>query len=230
MIMRMKHLLKRSEREAIGDRFGDSPVMDAFHGACLRLGGHGATYALSGEDLFYHCFFSIDELLGRREKDARTYCSYLWDEMHDFIGEKWDAADEADVRLAASTIVDGVAELLVRTGVPRFTAWAGILKKQIEVNPPGANVLMDGAFGEGFGATDQMLVMGELNEYFGNEELWSEEMEGLMDGVAAAEPLRAASGQTNIYNISGNVTNAGCKVGKEVFQSNNAQRLLKMQQ
>ena len=218
MIMRMKHLLKRSEREAIGDEYGESPIMAAFHCACLQLGIRAQKYALSEEDLFYHCFFSIDVLLGRREKEAIAYFSNLWEEMRDFIEEKWDGADEEDVRLAVSTIVDSVAEILVRTGKPRFVNWAGILKRQIEEHHTDANEVMDKAFGKGFDFTDQILVKEKLNEYFGNGRLVSEEAERLMDGVAE-EPLYAkpTAGQTNQYFIMGNVGCAGGTVETQML-------------
>lgn len=212
----MKHLLRKEERAAVGDRYRDDAVFVAFGYPCLELREAAKTCLPAGEDLFYHCFCTVDELLALPDADARAcYCRRLWGELCDNIDERWEQAEEADIRLAAAMIVHGTAELLVRMHRPGLVTLAALLKEQIEHRDRSLNTLLDGIFGRGFGYVDPRRVDAELSSYLASDEPLSEVMEQLMDHAAETSPERRVSGDATSYFIYGNVGCAGGSVGTQ---------------
>lgn len=126
-------LFSKAERDAVEDSFGDELLYGALEGTTHRVMNGAEAFRLHPAELFYQVFFILDRLKGMPPGRQRAYCGdELWAELYDYLlHDRVPSAPEGDVRLAVSTIMQAVAELLVRSDDPRYISTAAAIQYRL---------------------------------------------------------------------------------------------------
>ena len=190
----MKNQFSKNEIKAIEGRYEDNIIYKAFRGPCLHLGQRAKTFFLSPCELFYHCMFTIDSIIGYTDLEARSYCDCLWEDLQLYFNDKLDGAEDADICLAVSSIIQGVVEILVRGENVKYSTAVGLLKRSIEKHDNKINTILDKEFRKGFGYVESRKLKDFITDYFVGSVSISSDIDELLDTVdgdtmSGAEPL-----------------------------------------
>lgn len=188
-------LFRKEERTAVEDRFLDDSLYDALAGATRRVMQQADAFRLHPSELFYHAFLTLDWLKGQTAERQQTHCQEeLWAELDDYLRqEKAVEASDHDIRLTICTIMQAVAELLVRSRECRYIALAAALKRQIAHHLPSASQVLDREFGRSLSHLDGETLAHDLSGYLSGNRLCSDEIDLLLDGLDAATSAKAAT-------------------------------------
>ena len=196
--MKTQHLFCNDDCEAAEDKFGNHIVYRAFRAPCLSIGRETRTFSLHPSDLFYQCFYTVDELKSKTDSEGKGYCTYeLYNELEDYIYRKVSDADDEEVSLAACTILQAVAEFLIHSGSEFYTL-AELVKEKI---PGDISLKLNNLFRQGFRCVDEEEATRFMADYMKSDECLSEEIHALLDEqeeplqVEAESTLRIAEGK-----------------------------------
>ena len=205
-------LFSKAERDAVEDSFGDELLYGALEGTTHRVMNGAEVFRLHPAELFYQVFFILDRLKGMPPGQQRAYCGdELWAELYGYLlHDRVPSAPEGDVRLAVSTIMQAVAELLVRSDAPRYVSTAAAIQYRLvrqagvfyrgagDIANRGACGISAGVagggvdvpslgqeFSTGFRPIDRQELARAVRAYMQGARLYSEEIEQLLDGLEA---------------------------------------------
>ena len=196
--MKTQHLFCNDDCEAVEDKYGNHIVYRAFRAPCLSIGRETRTFSLHPSDLFYQCFYTLDELKSKTANEGKGYCTYeLYNELEDYIYRKVSDTDDEEVRLAVCTILQAVAEFLIHSGSEFYTL-AALVKEKM---PEETSLKLNNLFRQGFRCVNEEEATRFMADYMKSDECLTEEIQALLDEqeeplqVEAESTLRIAEGK-----------------------------------
>lgn len=176
--MKIQHLFCKEECEAVEDDYGNHIVYRAFRAPCLSLGRETRTFSIHPSDLFYQCFYTLDELKSKTASEGKGYCAYeLFNELENYVNRKVSDVDEEEVKLAVCAILQAVAEFLVHSGREFYTL-AELVKEKI---PGEISLKLDNLFRQGFRCVNEEEATRFMVAYMKSNQCLSEEIHALLD-------------------------------------------------
>lgn len=183
--MRTKNLFSKEEREAVEDKYRDNLLYRAFATPSLKISNESNSFALSTADLFYQCFYIIDNLRGLDKDGREAYCQYtLRDELENHLKDKIDDDSGEDIDNAVSLIIQAVAEFFLRSSDNSYLATILILKERIK---PDKSIIMDEHFRHGFKCVNNEEVQNYIIKYLQGDEYLSDDINDIIDVVEKEE-------------------------------------------
>ena len=187
--MKTQHLFCNEDCEAVEDKYGNHIVYRSFRAPCLSLGREARTFSIHPSDLFYQCFYTIDELKSKSANEGEGYCMYeLYNELEDYVYRKVQGADEEEVRLAVCAMLQAIAEFLIHSGNL-------LMAEQLKEQMPGEiSLKLNHLFRQGFRCVDQEEATRFMTGYMKSDQCLSEEIHALLD--EQEEPPKAEAEST----------------------------------
>ena len=128
----MKNRLRRSEREAIGNEYGDNAIYLALKNPCEHFRSQMAKFRLSAEETFWECLAVLDDIK-EDEGMAKFKMEHLWDRIYnDFKDLSEDGTEEEELELAVSEVVFCACMCLMMTERPLHNTLAMKLMMQMD--------------------------------------------------------------------------------------------------
>lgn len=147
----------------------------------MNVANHSQGFALSAADLFYQCFYVIDELKEKNSKERNAYCQYaLREELNNYFENEAEEANCDDINNAIFLVLQSVAEFYLRSDNNAFLSTVSILKERIDNNK---SQQMDTLFRHGFKCVDANEVQTFICEYLKSEESISDKIHNLIKGL-----------------------------------------------
>ena len=186
--MQRIQLFAQEERQGIENRYEGSNLYEYLRGAFHRMGSHAVVLGLHPTEGFYHVMCTVDFLRSMDRRNALIYChNELTGDLEGYFREHTPALPDEDKRLAVSTILQGTAELLLRSGQPQWTSIAGALKLQVEKTAPELVSELNLEFSRGFRYYSDEEVAGCIGEYLDGESVISLEIDAMLESISVEE-------------------------------------------
>lgn len=179
--MKMKHLFRKEEREAVEDKFCDELVYEALRVPSQALMNEAQTIALYPSELYYHVMFTIDCIRLKTLVMAQKYCDKaLWDEILSYINDKTEDCDQDEINRLVGMILYGTAMVLIWSNKPKYTSIVGALMKQVELHAPDYTDKMSKKFNDGFSIPDADALRQWISDYLDSKRQISYEIDELL--------------------------------------------------
>lgn len=178
--MKIQHLFCKEECIAIEDKYGSHIIYRAFRSPCLTIANESKTFSLHPSDLFYQCFYAIDELKSKSSGEQLGYCKYeLRADLYAHILEKTENVDAGELELAVCMIMQVVAEWLIRCN-NKYLALVWVMKEQMNKE---VSLNLNDLFRRGFQCVDEKETIGFMNLYMTNDDCISEDVHTLLGAI-----------------------------------------------
>ena len=182
--MKMKHLFRKEEREAVEDKFRDELIYEALQVPCQALMNEAQTFALHPSELFYHVLFTIDDIKSRSILEAQRYCDKaMWDDILSDIRDKAEECNQEEIAHVVGLILFGTAMILIWSGKHVYTSNIGALMKHVEEHVPNYASKMSNKFDDGFSIPDANALQLSISDYLESERQLSNEIEVILDSI-----------------------------------------------
>ena len=182
--MKMKHLFRREEREAVEDKFSDELLYEAIQVPCQALMNEAQTIALHPSELYYHVMFTVDYIKFRKLVWAQNYCDKaIWDDILSDMRDKTEDCDQDEIKLVVGMILYGTAMFLIWSGKSKYTSVIGLLMKQVESHLPDYTDKISKKFNDGFSIPDADALRQSISDYLESEREISVEIEDVIDKI-----------------------------------------------
>ena len=179
--MKMKHLFRKEEREAVEDKFCDELVYEALRVPSQALMSEAQTIALYPSELYYHVMFTIDYIGMKTLVEAKKYCDKaLWNEILSDIHDKTEDCDQEEVNRLVGMILYGTAMVLIWSNKSKYTSIIGVLMRQVELHVPDYTDKMSKKFNDGFSIPDPDALRQSISDYLDSKRQISTEIDDLL--------------------------------------------------
>lgn len=206
--MKMKHLFRKEEREAVEDKFRDELIYEVLQVPCQALMNEAQTLALHPSELFYHVLFTIDDIRSRSIVEAQRYCDKaMWDDILSDIRDKADDCNLEEICRVVGLIIYGTAMLLIWSDKLEYTSIIGSLMRQLEEHVPNYTNIMSKKYNDGFSIPDANALRQSISNYLGSERQISTEIGVIMDLIPQTSYNKPGTeDQSTIYLAKGKET------------------------
>lgn len=177
------NLFSPEERDAVEDKYGDTPPYAMAENVCRRCLADRHTFTLHPSELFYLVFYVIDTLRGKTPKDARRFADNCYAEHVDYLRhDKQTGASDADLHAAVVAVLHTTVQWVLDSGARRWLWVASSLEAQVARRHEVDLVAFVGAFA---GCVD---VEGDerrlfMNRYMTATSLISQEINDMLDAM-----------------------------------------------
>lgn len=198
------NLFSPKERDAVEDKYCDTPVYEMAEDVCSRCLAGCRTFALHASELLYLAFYIIDTIRGSDPKRARRFADRCYDDNWAYLRhDKQTGASDEDLHTVVTVTLHTAVQWMLDSGHGEWTWAARLLEQQIAERYGEGLVDMALGFGECAYREDEEQRHQFMQHYMENTTLISQEIDDLLDALANVA-VNNDDGK-KIYNVHGDL-------------------------
>lgn len=215
------NLFSQKERDAVEDKFHDTPVYDMAEDVCYNCFAHCRTFALHPSELLYLAFYVIDTLRGCEPRRAQKFADRCYNDNITYLRhDKQTGASDDDLHTAVTATLHTAVQWMLDSRQGGWRRVVNSLERQIATLHGDGLVELARGFEEclqGGGERERQLFM---REYMQGTTLVSQVIDDLLDELKAAghatNPIVYGNlvMEQHVEHQIGNVANGG--VGMQI--------------
>lgn len=198
------NLFSPKERDAVEDKFCDTPVYEMAEDVCRRCLASCSTFALHASELLYLAFYIIDTIRGSDPKHARRFVDRCYDDHMAYLRhDKQTGASEKDLHMVVTITLHTTVQWMLDSGQSGWMWVARSLEQQIAERHGAGLVDIACSFAE---CTDEEYDENRrqyMQRYMNDTALISEEIDNMLD--ALADVAANNDDGKKIYNVRGDL-------------------------
>lgn len=198
------NLFSPKERDAVEDKYCDTPVYEMAEDVCSRCLVSCRTFALHASELLYLAFYIIDTIRGSDPKRARRFADRCYDDNMNYLRhDKQTGASDEDLHTVVTVTLHTAVQWMLDSGHGEWTWAARLLEQQIAERHGEGLVELALSFGKCAYREDEEERHQFMQHYMEDMTLISQEIDDLLDALANV----AANNDDGkkIYNITGDL-------------------------
>ena len=196
------NLFSPKERDAVEDKYCDTPVYEMAEDVCSRCLAGCRTFALHASELLYLAFYIIDTIRGSDPKRARRFADRCYDDNMNYLRhDKQTGASDEDLHTVVTVTLHTAVQWMLDSGHGEWMWVARSLEQQIVERHGEGLVELALSFGECAYREDEEERHQFMQHYMEDMTLISQEIDDLLDALANV----AANNDDGkkIYNVQG---------------------------
>lgn len=196
------NLFSPKERDAVEDKYCDTPVYEMAEDVCSRCLAGCRTFALHASELLYLAFYIIDTIRGYDHAHARRFVDRCYDDHMAYLRhDKQTGASEEDLHTVVTVTLHTAVQWMLDSGHGQWTWAARSLEQQIVERHGEGLVDLALSFECVYGEDEERQQF--MQRYMESMTLISQEIDNLLDALANV----AANNDDGkkIYNVQGDL-------------------------
>ena len=196
------NLFSPKERDAVEDKYCDTPVYEMAEDVCSRCLADCRTFALHASELLYLDFYIIDTIRGYDHAHARRFVDRCYDDHMAYLRhDKQTGASEEDLHTVVTITLHTTVQWLLDSGHGQWTWAARSLEQQIVERHGEGLVDLALSFECVYGEDEERQQF--MQRYMNGTALISQEIDDRLDALANV----AANNDDGkkIYNVQGDL-------------------------
>lgn len=198
------NLFSPKERDAVEDKYYDTPVYEMAEDVCRRCLANCRTFALHASELLYLAFYIIDTIRGYDHKHAQRFVDRCYDDHIAYLRhDKQTGASGEDLHTVVTITLHTTVQWLLDSGHGEWMWAARLLEQQIAERYGEGLVDLALGFGECAYREDEEQRQQFMQHYMNGTALISQEIDDRLDALANV----AANNDDGkkIYNVRGDL-------------------------
>ena len=194
------NLFSPKERDAVEDKYCDTPVYEMAEDVCSRCLAGCRTFALHASELLYLAFYIIDTIRGSDPKRARRFADRCYDDNMNYLRhDKQTGASDEDLHTVVTVTLHTAVQWMLDSGHGEWTWAARSLEQQIVERHGEGLVDLALSFECVYGEDEERQQF--MQRYMNGTALISQEIDDRLDALANV----AANNDDGkkIYNVQG---------------------------
>lgn len=192
------NLFSPEERDAVEDKYGDTPPYAMAENVCRRCLADRHTFTLHPSELFYLVFYVIDTLRGKTHKEAQRFADNCYAEHVDYLRhDKQTGASDADLHAAVVAVLHTTVQWVLDSGARRWLWVASCLEAQVVEHHEVDLTAFASAFARCVNEDDERRLF--MNRYMTAPSLISQEIDDTLDAMDEEKKKRQSAIPHMVY-------------------------------
>lgn len=183
----MDSRLKRTERNAVRNKFGDHDLFLFMQSPCSEYEKKSAKHKLSTDELFYECMIVLDKIK-ENPGDASLWMNSLWNDLYNSYNDPDADYDDEDLKTSVTEVVVCVACCLNVFGNRIYNKLNLTLMEQITKNYPNYEEMLH-LYSSSIYKLGEERFREDVMTYMDSGDFYSDDISDLIQGIDTPDQL-----------------------------------------